>query len=384
MPLSREDLGRRIARARDRAGQSQSQLSATVGLSQSAISRVESGERGVDSLELAAIAEALDASVVDLLDSRPLAQELRLAARTRAVNDVGALDRAVDRIVDLIRLDDLLRERELGVVDGPQPPPLDRPTRGRAIDQGRQLAERVRDAWGLDDDPLPDLFNLIEDRAGVFVVLEPLDGGLDGLCARTDGLAVVLVDSSPVLGRQRFTASHELGHWLFGDGDTLIVDERLFGQSAETEMRANAFAANFLMPERGLRRYLRDRSVDGNVATELQYQFGVSLDSLLWHLLNLDVVDEDTRASLANVGAKSLAYRHGYASEWERFEGERNARRPPHTLFARALDAYAQGWIGIEPVADLLGRRDVEALRSELESHGIAHDARWWEATAPA
>jgi hypothetical protein len=138
------------------------------------------------------------------------------------------------------------------------------------------------------------------------------------------------------------------------------------------------------MPERGLHRYLRGRSVDGRVATELQYRFGASLDSLLWHLLNLRVIDEAARSSLAEIGAKSLAYRHGYASEWERFEGSRDTRRPPRPLLARAFEAYSQGWIGLEPVADLLGRRDVETLRGELEAFGIGHDSRWWESTAPA
>ena len=384
MRLSQQDLGRRIARARDRAGLSQTELGEAVSLSQSAISRIESGDRGVDSLELAAIADALDVSVIDLLESRPLAEELRLAVRAQALEDVAALDRAIDRVVDLVRLDELLREHEHLEAESPQPPALAFVRRGRAVDQGRRLAELVRSEWDLDDDPLPDLFNLVEDRASVFVVLEPLDGGLDGLCARTEERAVLLVDSSPLLGRQRFTAAHELCHWLLGDGDALIVDERLFGQAAVTEMRANAFAAHFLMPEPGLRRYLRDRPVDGSVATELQYRFGVSLDSLLWHLLNLRVIDENTRASLAQVGAKSLAYRHGYAAEWERFEGNRDTRRPPRALLARALEAYSQGWIGLEPVADLVGRRDIEALRGELEDYGITHDTRWWEATAPA
>jgi hypothetical protein len=50
----------------------------------------------------------------------------------------------------------------------------------------------------------------------------------------------------------------------------------------------------------------------------------------------------------------------------------------------RALAAYSKGLIGIEPLADLVGRRDVDALRRDLEDQGVVHDDRWWEETAPA
>ena len=53
MALSREDLGSRIARAREAKGLSQSDLARTVELNQSAVSRIESGERGVVSPESA-------------------------------------------------------------------------------------------------------------------------------------------------------------------------------------------------------------------------------------------------------------------------------------------------------------------------------------------
>lgn len=379
--LSQADLGQRIAAARDRAGLTQAQLGEDVGLTQSAISRIESGERGIDSLELAAIAERLGVPVVELLETRPLASKLRLAARQQTVSS-AALERAIDRVAEVMSLDELLAE----IGGEPEPealPAFATDKRARAIDQGRELAEKARVSWGLDDDPLPDLFGLIEDRADLGIVLEPLGDGLDGLCARTDDSAIAVVDSSAIYGRQRFTAAHELCHFLLGDGDVLIIDENLFGQGKE-EMRANAFAAYFLMPEAGIDRWLRGRAFDGQVATELQYTFGVSLDALLWHLLNLGKIDEPQRVELAGIGAKSLAYRFGYSSEWERIEGQRGARRAPGGLLRRALDAYARGKIGLGPVADLLGRRDVDALRRELEDHGIVHDAGWWEADAPA
>ena len=377
MKLSREGIGRRVAEAREAAGRSQSDLAEAVGLGQSAVSRIETGERSLDSIELAAIADSLGVSVLDLLQSQPLAQSLRVAARSQHVANPASLDRAIDRVADIAEI-----ALAVGIDETPSTPAC-APARASGIDRARRLAEALREEWGLDDDPLPDLYGLIEDRARIYVVLEPLVDGVDGLCARTDDLVVILVDSSAIYGRQRFTAAHELCHFLTGDGAPLHVDETLFGQG-DGEMHANAFAAHFLMPQKGIERYLRGRHVDGHVATELQYTFGVSLDALLWHLKNLALIDEATRQQLAGIGAKSLAYRHGYAAEWQRIEGQRGVRRPPGRLLTRALDAYARGALGIEPVARLWGRRDTEALREELESHGIGRSDRWWEATAPA
>jgi Zn-dependent peptidase ImmA (M78 family)/DNA-binding XRE family transcriptional regulator len=385
MPLTQQDLGARIARARERLGLSQAELAERVELSQSAISRIETGGRGVDSLELAAIADALDASVLDLLEAEPLAEELRVAARLEDVSEPALADRAVNRVMDVVRLERLLDE-----LGEPQSPPVDAPRlqvqSGRpATEQGRRLAERVRTLWELGDDPLPpNLFSLVEDRTGLAVALEPLQEAIAGLCARLDDFSLALIDSSATFGRQRFTVAHELCHFLVGDGDRLIVDERLLGRRSVVEMRANSFAAHFLMPAKALRRYLHGREVDEEVAIELQYTFGVSLDALLWHLLNLDLISDYRRQQIQEIGPKALAFRYGYDSEWTRFEQQRGLRRPPRPLHLRALEAYSKGRIGIEPLADLVGRRDLDAFRRDLEDHGIGRNERWWQSSAPA
>ena len=384
MALTQEQLGDRIGRARERAGLSQAELGVRVELTQSALSRIESGERGVDSLELAAIAEALDVSVLDLLESEPVAEELRVAARLDEATEPATVDRALTRVLDVVRLDRLLDELGEPERGQQQRTELEPPRNGAAVQQGQRLAERVRKLWSLGDDPLPsNLFSLIEDQSGFGIALEPLQERIAGLCARVGDLAIALIDSSAVVGRQRFTTAHELCHLLLGDGEQVLVDERLTGRSL-VEMRANAFAAHFLMPAKAVRRYLREREVDEEVAVELQYTFGVSLEALLWHLVNLDLISDYRRQQIHVLGPKALAFRYGYGGEWNRLEHERNIRRPPRPVHQRALAAYSKGLIGIEPLADLVGRRDLDALRRDLEDQGVVHDDRWWEETAPA
>jgi len=382
MHFSQEDLGRRVARARERCGLSQAQLAEAVGLSQSAVSRIESGLRGVDSLELARIAAELRVSVLDLLEERPLPDELlAFAARLQTARVPGAVDRARRRVIELVELHRLLSD--LGVPPEPAPeiPTNLVPGQGRAVDRGAALADRARRELGLGDEPLPDLIELLEERLGVHVAVEPLPEGVEGLCIRLEDFSLALVRSQSVVGRERFTLAHELGHLLAGDAEPLHLDEDLFGRGLE-EMRSNAFAAHFLMPEAGLRKRTRGRAVDGQVVCELQYAFGVSLEALLWHLRNLGLIDEVTQRELQASGPRALALRYGYLTDWEAAYRARPPRRPPARLLRRAVQAYTRGLIGVEVLADLLGR-EPEEIRRDLEDAGIG-PTTWPEDTGSA
>jgi len=66
-PISREDLGGSIAEVRVRIGLTQEQLGDLTGLGQTVVSRIESGQRRVESLELLSIARALGVDLDELL-----------------------------------------------------------------------------------------------------------------------------------------------------------------------------------------------------------------------------------------------------------------------------------------------------------------------------
>lgn len=380
MELTRVHLGERIARARERTGLSQGALAELLGLTQSAISRIETGERSIDSIELAKVAKILGVSVLDLLEQNPLMEELLVAARAEAAES-AAIDRALNRIVDLVHLGQLIG----GTKAAPscQSGDWELPASGGPVAQGAWLAEKIRREWSLEDDPLPNNFeSLVEDLSGISIALEPLDEQVAGLYACLDDHAFALVDSSVPFGRQRFTVAHELCHYLLKDDDRLIIDERLTGRST-AERRANAFAAHFLMPSESIHRYLRNREATEAVVVELVYTFGVSLQALLWHLFNLELLSKKRKERIEAVGLKSLSVRYGYGDVWQRLDAERGVHRPPRQLRERATSAFDRGEIGIRPLADLLGRRNTDALRRELEDQGIGGQEDWWEETTP-
>lgn len=65
--LSRAALGRALAEARAAAGLSQDAVGRLTGLGQTAVSRIESGQRRVDAVELVHITEHLGVDVAELL-----------------------------------------------------------------------------------------------------------------------------------------------------------------------------------------------------------------------------------------------------------------------------------------------------------------------------
>ena len=104
-----EDIGRRVESARTDAGVSQNRLAEILGIHASAVSRIESGERKIDSLELTTVSEALGRPVWWFLDERPVASELFMR---EAAAGYGARHHAVAELESLIS--DLVWLRTIG------------------------------------------------------------------------------------------------------------------------------------------------------------------------------------------------------------------------------------------------------------------------------
>ena len=369
---SKEALGGRIAAARQRRGLTQDALADALGIHKTAVSKIESGQRKVDSHELAVIAETLEVSVRDLLGLRPSGGLLAVAARIGENAEEGDAAVGLRRIRQLIELDHLLTE--LGFGDGPNRPSIEvsSPTTSDPRTAGRAIAKQARETLNMGDDPIGDFPELIERRFGVDVGLEPLAQGLSGFCVRSGAAALILVSSSLRVGHQRFTTAHELCHQLLEDPQPVVVERDLMTSSTADEVRANTFAAYFLMPPRGIKEYLNGRSVDERAVTDLMFVFGVSLAALTWHLHELKLIQWKEAQQLREIGPRALALRHGRWDSWQAAEGQLELVRSPHRLYARVIDAYVNGRIGIGPVAGLLQRSDEERLRRELAEVGIA------------
>ncbi len=112
------------------------------------------------------------------------------------------------------------------------------------------------------------------------VVYERLEGCAAWIIGHGDH-AVIRVDERSTRGRQRFSAAHELGHWMLDRKRlTFSCAERDFSNNWSTinpERRANVFATELLLPEALFKRDSRDVSVTLDGAKSLAEIYNVSI-----------------------------------------------------------------------------------------------------------
>jgi transcriptional regulator with XRE-family HTH domain len=91
-----ESIGMRVRALREERGYSQEQLAEVLGLNKSAISRVESGQRGLAVQELAAVAPFLGVSVDEVMFGKPEDTLVLL----RGEGDVGEAAAYAERVIN--------------------------------------------------------------------------------------------------------------------------------------------------------------------------------------------------------------------------------------------------------------------------------------------
>ncbi|MER8698971.1 ImmA/IrrE family metallo-endopeptidase [Mesorhizobium sp. M1273] len=138
-------------------------------------------------------------------------------------------------------------------------------------------------------------------RLGLVYVERPMEDGLSG-AIDFDGLQYVIsVNEAEAEQRKRFTAAHELAHYLLHRD--LMKErrhlDRLFDEAAnrnptepltyQHEMQANQFAARLLMPK---------ATIESEIAKEndtiegLAQTFGVSRQAMEYRLANLGLANK--------------------------------------------------------------------------------------------
>ena len=362
MAVSEAEITQRILRAMEQRQVRQADLARAIGMEASALSKALAATRRFGSLEVALIAEHLGISTDELLADQPNSRRVRVAAR--AEPGLGAVAAEAQELAhELAELDFLLVDAGY-----PSARPVHRwkvPAYGLAIDRGAELAARVRRDVGLGEIALPagmeDLALLTEELLGINVHIAPLGRGIDGLALTTNSIQLVVISSTIAATRQRFTLAHEICHAICHDDSNLLIDEDVFGRRSDlSEIRANAFASAFLMPEALLKEAMR-QGVDDQTIGDLLGELRVSLDALAYRLYNLELVDHSEFDRIRRLSSVEIAKRPGRTDDLQ----ARGDRRVPAPLLDRAYEAFVAGDISIRPLANLLGA-DPDQLLDEL------------------
>lgn len=356
MSASWLQLGERIAAARSASGFTQSELAAAIDLDRTAVSKIETGDRKVDAVELSRIAERLGrpiswflATPLPSVISRRNARGVEVAADIQ----LETLANDVEQLVDLGLLS-LVALGPLGVtVD--------------SVEAAETAAVEVRQHLQQPDGELVDLTRVAE-RLGLLVFMQSLGKEVEGsyVALRTGGVALVGADAPS--GRRRFTIAHELGHHVLADE---YSSAWLASDHDDRERLINAFAIHLLVPRLAIDRCWPQ--LDGpedpwNAAIHLAATYAVSWSALCAHLRNLRFIDEATRSDLA---ARPPA-KGDFLERMLALPADVSPALPP-SFEAAVIKGYRRRLIGRERALELLrGTLQADDLPSQ---HAVPLDA---------
>jgi Zn-dependent peptidase ImmA (M78 family)/DNA-binding XRE family transcriptional regulator len=362
-------IGRNLKEFRELAAFSQGDFADKLGFSRATLSAIENGHASIDSATLVVAARLLGRQVGDFFEEAP--EKLQLMYR--AATDVTA---PLDVRARFERFCKAYRELEeiVGVQDNLLPPPeysYSPDVQSKPLQFAAQVAASERDRLGLGRlDPIENIFRLMDER-GLRIFHYPLpDLDVYGLSAfsRQYG-ACILLNSSNTLERQVFSLAHEYAHPLMHRTffkspepvSTLEADH-------EMELMADTFAANFLVPESGLRESFR-RDVGDKTATLedvifLKHHFRVSAEMMIRRLRDLDLVSKAQAESLQHEldmrkepKQEIAPLSNDLIKEWQR------TSRFEHL----AKKAVLSESVSLGKLAELLGTSVVEAKKKSQE-----------------
>lgn len=406
MAIDQKELARRLKVARETCRLTQDQVGTRLGVSRSTIAQMELGNRAVTSLELKRLADLYGRDLRDLVsddfsDTDALVALFRVhpeMAEDLALNEV--LRRCAALCREATSLEGLLDLTERGVFPVEYPLPVPR-GKWEAIQQGDQTADLERRRLNLGHAPVWDVPEILEpqgvrcaevsmpeDVSGLF-----LAGGEIGLC--------IIVNSEHHVRRRAFSYAHEYCHLLLDRSRRGNVS-REGNRDELIEVRANSFAAAFLLPENAVRDFLRalgkgeesramaaafdevgavvaqhrppPRSQDVQLydVVHLAHRFGVSVESAVYRLRNLRLLTEEEKERLLGKkgDARALQRALGFSALEER-QDRRGLFR--HQFLGLALEAYRREVITRHKLGELaqlldLSEDDLERL---LQNVGI-------------
>lgn len=376
MSIDQKELAKRLRKAREAVGLTQDEAAAAIGIPRPSVAQIEAAKRAVSGLELDRFATLYRKDVRELLDA---ADGMDPVAHFRHDDELIDLPDLADALQDCLRFGRELAELErLTGVDRASPGAIryDLPVPisiGVAMEQGTQTADAERRRLGLAEAPVEDVVDLLENN-GIRTALLDMPDAISGLMLAEPGAApLVVTNRTHHIGRRAFSFAHEYAHALV-DRERRALVTRGADTSDPLEVRANAFAAAFLMPEAGVRRRLAefgksarrgavgaDGPTDARPANAVRLhdvallaaEFKVTRAAIITRLRSLRVFTQKQAQAMRDDDAKSgsaVARLLGLREPDHAGERDRFRRR-----FARlALDAYGRGDIDERRLVDHL------------------------------
>ena len=390
--MNREKIGDKLRIARESMGMTQEMAATSIGLSRTAITKIESGERQLSSLELTKLAKLYHRSINFFFNDKnndDLLVELHRA--TSGLDKNPDVKQQVNLCVDLCRegviLENILGSNERAYL--PSYGDIASRSAKEAIKQGEHIAKEERRRLGLGFSPIGDIAELISQQ-NIWTSSANLPDNMSGLFIHHESIGLaIFVNNTHARARKRFSFAHEYAHALLDrNRDQSITVSSEDNTSEIIEKRANAFAAEFLMPEEGIRELLksmgkgapiREEKMIYDAASEKQtlvpvrnnsksqqityqdlatlaYHFGVSYQVAVYRLSNLSFITQNECKHLLELEGLGKEYLK-VLDMFEDLEGHKNEGHKDKELRNQVLklsiEAYRQELISKGRLTDL-------------------------------
>jgi len=256
-----KDIGRVLQEARTSRGLTQADIAPQLGVSRATVAQIETGRRSLKAEDLTRLAAFYGCSLSELLPPATGDQEVDGVSELFRFHPDLAEDQGPSSLVVACAIARALTDLEASLeIDAvAHSLPLYRVERAttawQAARQGYRIAEDERRRLGLGEGPVRFVDELLM-TSGVRSAKATLPAPILSISiAQADHGLLVVVDESLGLEHRRFRYAHGLAHFLFDDEGPWHVCNA-GGSPDFTEVRADAFASAFLIPQHGLRRYV--------------------------------------------------------------------------------------------------------------------------------
>ncbi len=270
--------------ARESRGYTQQELADKIGMSSTAVSKMEAHELSVLPETLRLIAEATNYPISFFSQEGEVVPE-NVAYRKRATVAQKFLT-PITSGINIIRLNTQQVTRSL-TIPVPELPALN--VSGEATPAS--LAKKLWKIWNIQLPTIKDLTALIESKG---IAIASFDFGterVDSLSIFTDDRYPIIVLNSTMLGdRHRFSLAYELGHLLMHTSNAGAWDR-------DVSHDANLFAAELLMPEKEISKDFSD-GVTLPLLANLKRKWKVSMIALLYRADDLGFVTPNQKRYL--------------------------------------------------------------------------------------
>jgi len=336
----------RIKKIREQTGMTQKELAEKAGINRSTLTQIENGKyKDLTISKVINISNALDISPSYLIEAQQKSPEERILFRAQerlnseSIPEISWFIHSLyPRYKALLSI--IKKENPMGTIPCYNIPFDPISIRKKSIEF---IAEKERKSLGLTPGKNYHLKSFLFRYADIFETpFSSLDILGFAILNESYDRPLIIVNSMINPNQKRFILAHEYGHLLFDRekiSDRIELRENWYSTD-QIEVRANQFAAEFLIPAKDL--YLHADKVNESGLAFLMNEYGVSRQVIVNRWYDLKLIDDSQKEYFESIKPIQLMKIHGYINDEVKYYETKSATRDSFTNFNKLPTDYIQ------------------------------------------